>query len=165
MLGTYTNDMHTSDNHNPIYPRNEQKSQRRNDIYLASTKENNKRIKLVPQVDPFIYQPAKINFPFYQICRMHNPSRTAKNNGKKIHEMRKLIYDQDFQLVSKKEALIENDKLQRFIDKAPDNKYTLYETYEITSIDLPSDLELYTANSQILNGTTHMKCYDRDDEY
>lgn len=143
----------------PHLPNTSTKTQKINNIESLVEKEKNMRFRLKGQEDQFMYQPEKKKFTFYQFCRMHNPGRSAKKKGHKVHEMRKLKYDEEFQLISKKEALISKEKLQKFIDNAPDHKYTLYETYEITSVDLPSDLELYTANSNILNGDSFLPAY------
>lgn len=137
---------------------------KRRDIDALAAREHTRRFKLVPQEDEFTYQPEKQNFSFYQFCRMHNPGQSQRIKEKrgvkvKIHEMRKLIYDEEYNLQTEKIALITADKLENFIKAAPDHKYTLYETYEIASIDYPSDLELYTANSQILNGSSHLEGY------
>lgn len=143
----------------PHLPNTSMKTQKINNIESLVERERNMRFKLKGQEEQFIYQPEKKRFTFYQFCRMHNPGRSAKKKDRKVHEMRKLNYDEEFQLLSKKEALITKEKLQKFIDSAPDHKYTLYETYEINSVDLPSDLELYTANSNILNGDSFLPAY------
>jgi len=147
----------------PHLPNTNIKTQRVNNIESLLERERNMRFKLKGQKEDFMYQPESKRFSFYQFCRMHNPSRTDRKNGNKIHEMRKLVYNEEYQLVSKKEALISKDKLQKFIDKAPEHKYTLYETYEIESVDLPSDLELYTANSNILNGDAFLPAFQEND--
>lgn len=122
--------------------------------------ESNRRFKLKNNDEEFVYNPEKHTFSFYQFCRMHNPDRSNGSNKYKIHEMRKLIFDEQYNLIYKKEALIDSVKLQKFISNAPNNKYTLYETYEIGLIDMPSDLELHTANSHILNGSPYMDGFD-----
>lgn len=142
-------------------------TQKRNDIDILAARENRRRFKLVPQDDEFVYQPLKQNFSFYQFCRMHNPDRSKRIKLErgikvKVHEMRKLVYDEEYNLLKESTALITSDKLQNFIKVTQDHKYTLYETYEIESIDYPSDLELYTANSQILNGSTYLEGYSAD---
>lgn len=147
----------------PYLPNTNIKTQKVNNIDSLVDRERNMRFTLKGQEEQFMYQPVKKQFTFYQFCRMHNPGRTERNNGRKVHEMRKLVYDEEYQLISKKKALISKEKLQKFIDNAPDHKYTLYETYEIESIDLPSDLELYTANSNILNGDTFLPAYQEND--
>lgn len=146
----------------PMLPNTNVKTQKINNIDSLVERERNRRFKLKGQDEDFKYQPEKSNFTFYQFCRMHNPERTARNRGKKIHEMRKLVYDEEYHVVSRKEALISRSKLQKFIDNAPDHKYTLYETYEIESIDLPSDLEILTANSNILNGDGFLPAYQEN---
>jgi hypothetical protein len=139
-------------------PRVKSSNQRVNNIDNLLEREKVRRFKLMPQEEEFVYQPEKKKFTFYQFCRMHNPDRTKANGKKiKIHEMRKLVLDEEYQIISKKEALISAPKLEKFIKKSPDHKYTLYEIYEIASVDMPSDLELFTANSQILGGSSHVK--------
>lgn len=150
----------------PHLPRTNIKTQKVNNIDDLLEREKVRRFQLSPQEEEFVYQPEKRIFTFYQFCRMHNPDRTEKNGGNvKIHEMRKLIFDEEYQIISKKEALISARKLEKFINKAPDHKYTLYETYEISSVDLPSDLELYTANSNILNGDSFLPAYQEGEGF
>jgi hypothetical protein len=138
------------------------KSQRINNLDALLERERSTRFVLKSQDDNFIYQPEKRRFSFYQFCRMHNPGRTARNNGKKVHEMRKLIYDEEHNILEKKEALISAKKLDKFINKIPSHKFTLYETYEISLVDIPSDLEVFTAGSAILNGDSHTTGNDVD---
>jgi hypothetical protein len=147
----------------PHLPNVNVKTQGKNNVDDLMERERAIRFQLKEQDEKFVYSPEKKRFTFYQFCRMHNPGRTARNNGKKVHEMRKLVYDEEFQLVSKKEALISKAKLEKFINKAPDHKYTLYESYEIESVDLPSDLELYTANSNILNGDSFLPAFQENE--
>lgn len=148
-------------------PRNITNNQKLNNIEELLEREKVRRFKLVPQEEEFVYQPEKKKFTFYQFCRMHNPDRTSSyaesNKGKmNIHEMRKLILDEEYQVISKKEALISASKLEKFIKNSPDHKYTLYETYEISDVDMPSDLELFTANSHILSGSSHVEGMQED---
>jgi len=146
----------------PRLPNTNIKTQKNNNIDSLVERERNMRFKLKDQDEMFSYQPEKKEFTFYQFCRMHNPGRTAKNKGRKVHEMRKLVYNEEYDIIARKEALISKSKLQKFIDSAPEHKYTLYETYEIESVDLPSDLEIYTANSNILNGDGFLPAFQEN---
>lgn len=146
----------------PHFPRPNGNTQRSNDLESRINREKNIRFRLKEQKDKFTYQPEKILFPFYQICRMHHPERTELT-GKKVHEMRKIIYDEDFNPVSVKQAIISANRLQKFIDTAPENKYTLYETYEVIDIPPPTDLEIHTASSKILNGDSFLPAYQEGD--
>lgn len=122
------------------------------------------KFKLGCHEEKSIYQPEKKNFSFYQFCRMHNPDRTIyhKNNKIKVHEMRKVVYDENYDIIRRKEALIKATDLKKFIDNLPENKYTIYETYEISLVDTPSDREMYTANSGILNGDSFYPAYSEN---
>ena len=144
------------------------KTQRINNIDALIEREKTQRFQLKTQDDDFIYQPEKKRFSFYQFCRLANPGKTQEAKRKykhfsdDIHEFRKLVFNEEYEIVSQKEALISYSKLKKFIDKTPDHKYALYETYEIKFIDRPSDLEIYTANSDILNGNSFLPAYQEN---
>lgn len=76
--------------------------------------------------------------------------------------MRKIVYDEEHTIVKSTEALISAPKLKKFIKSTPAHKFTLYETFDIKLIDTPSDLEVYTACSAILNGDSFLAGYDND---
>lgn len=101
------------------------------------------RFKLKTYEEKFVYKPEETRFTFYQICTY--PS----NDGK--YQIRKLFYDQDFKLLNKRESKLKKKKLDKFLKGADEHKYELISTYEIKSVPLPSEAELMTVNSKLLN--------------
>jgi len=136
------------------------RSQRVNNLDALFDREKVTRFTLAAQEEKFVYRPEKKLVSFYQFCRMHNPKRSTSTQ--KIHEMRKIVYDEEHTIVKSTEALISAPKLKKFIKSTPAHKFTLYETFDIKLIDTPSDLEVYTACSAILNGDSFLAGYDND---
>lgn len=81
-------------------------------------------------------------FSFYQICQFS----IAEKYG-----VRKLIYDEFGNLIEYKENNIKKHILDNFIKKSPDYKYVIYSVYQLKDISYPTDNEILTARSQILN--------------
>lgn len=81
-------------------------------------------------------------FSFYQICHF-------AIDGK--HGVRKLIYDTEGKLISYKENIVKREILDNFIKKSPEYKYVIYSVYQLKDIQPPSDNDILTARSQILN--------------
>jgi len=138
------------------------RSQRINNLDALFDREKVTRFALAAQEEKFVYRPEKKLVSFYQFCRMHNPKRSTSVSTQKIHEMRKIVYNEEHQIVKSTEALISAPKLKKFIKSTPAHKFTLYETFDIKLIDMPSDLEVYTACSAILNGDSFLAGYDND---
>lgn len=105
--------------------------------------EDYNRLKLKLHEEQFVYKPDETTFTFYQICSY--PSKDKK------HQIRKLFYDQDFKLLDKRESKIKKNKLDKFLKGADEHKYELIPTYEIDIVPLPSEAELMTVNSKLLN--------------
>jgi hypothetical protein len=114
-----------------------------------NTKKIGKKVKyrIKTNDDDYEYNPEKRKFNFYQICRFEIDDK---------HLIRKLVYDQNLNLLRNKKAKIKKEKLKTFIKNTNDNKYILYPTYNFDGIDLPSDTDVLLASSQILNN--HISC-------
>jgi hypothetical protein len=105
--------------------------------------EDYSRFKLKTQDELFAYKPEEVSFKFYQIC-MHSIDG-------KYHELRKLTYNQDLEVLYRGESKLKKSKIDKFVKNAPDHKYEIVSTYEISTVPLPSTAELLVVNSQILN--------------
>ena len=104
--------------------------------------DNKMRFRLESQDENFIYKPEERLFSFYQICQF--------SLDKKYH-VRKLIYNEQFDLVKEKETHLKKDKLDKFLKKCHECKYTLYPAYNLDVVGYPQPNEILTSQSQILN--------------
>lgn len=100
------------------------------------------RFRLKTNENEFDYKPEKKKFNFYQICQFDMDDK---------HLIRKLVYDQNLNLIRKKEVKIKKEKLKKFIKETNDNRYILYPTYNFDGITLPVESDILLASSQILN--------------
>lgn len=116
----------------------------RNNNRFEKSLENDKRMefRLKEQEEEFVYQPESRQFSFYQICMY--------SVDKKYH-VRKIIYDEYGDMVKSKEDKLKKSKLDKFLKKCPEYKYTIYPAYNLDIVGLPQPNEILTAKSQILN--------------
>lgn len=121
---------------------NNMKNTRRN--RYEDNKATNKqfRFRLKEQEEDFIYKPNERQFTFYQICQF-------KINNRYL--VRKITYNEYGEIIKYKTAKLKRDKLDKFIKKCPEYKYTIYATYDLENIGFPNDLEIHTTQSRILN--------------
>ena len=103
---------------------------------------NTQKFRLEVQEEDFIYKPDERQFSFYQICQF---------SVDKKHKVRKLIYNENSDMIKHSEKFLKKDLLNRFIKKCPDYKYTLYPAYDLDIVGFPDANEILTAKSQILN--------------
>ena len=108
-----------------------------------SIKTDNKiRFRLESKDDNFVYKPEERLFSFYQICQFPI--------DKKYH-VRKLIYNEQYDLVKEKETHLKKEKLEKFLKKCYKCKYTIYPAYNLDVVGYPQSDEILTSQSQILN--------------
>lgn len=81
-------------------------------------------------------------FSFYQICGF-------SYEGK--HEVRKLVYDEQGNLLYHNTSRLSKEILDNFIKKSPVFKYTIYPTYNLDIVGFPDNGEILMAISNILN--------------
>jgi hypothetical protein len=108
-------------------------------------KETKKRFKLKGQYEEeFTYQPVKRQFIFYQIC-------SFELNGK--HQVRKVVFNENSEIIPSltKESKVKKEKINKFLETCPEYKRAIYPTYNLDTVGYPSDLEILTAQSLILN--------------
>ena len=110
-----------------------------NTILDTNVKFNFKRNK-----DPeMCYKPKTIEFSFYQICSLPNPV-THKC------QVRKLVYNEMYDLIQKKEKEYSQKRINKFIEEIPRHKYATYPTYMISTVALPRPDLIINANSDLL---------------
>lgn len=95
--------------------------------------------------DPeMVYNPPEKVFSFYQICLFPIPNTDQVS-------VRKLKYNQDFDLVSKREKTYNKKKIDKFVKSIPINRYKLYSTYDLSILDYPGPELILNANSDLLS--------------
>lgn len=101
------------------------------------------KFRLKEQEDKFDYRPMKREYSFYQICTF--------SKDDKRHVVRKLYYDEYGNMLRYNEEMIKKTILQKFLRRCPENKYTIYPTYDLDGVGMPQSNEIELAMSQILN--------------
>jgi hypothetical protein len=81
-------------------------------------------------------------FSFYQICQFPMD---------KQYSVRKLIYNEEAELLRYSEKKLDKNILDRFLKNSPVHKYVIYPAYELSSIEFPNAGDVLMARSQILN--------------
>ena len=113
-----------------------------NNIEECLDREDKLRFRLQSQEEEFIYKPDERQFSFYQICQFP---------VNKKYKVRKLIYNENGDMMTHREKAMKKDILDRFLKKCPDYKYTIYPTYDLDVVGFPDPNEILTAKSHILN--------------
>jgi hypothetical protein len=113
-----------------------------NNIEDCLDREDKLRFRLQSQEEEFIYKPDERQFSFYQICQFHVDKK---------YKVRKLIYNENGDMMTHREKAMKKDILDRFLKKCPDYKYTIYPTYDLDVVGFPDPNEILTAKSHILN--------------
>lgn len=114
-----------------------------NNIEDIMQKEEKRRFNLKVQEEEFIFKPEERQFTFYQICGYPIDKK---------YEVRKVIYDENGEMLTHRSKKLKKDILDKFLKKAPEYKYTVYPTYHLSDIGFPEDGEILMAKSSILNG-------------
>ena len=100
--------------------------------------------KFKKQDPELCYKPEKIEFSFYQIC-------SFKNNNTKKYSVRKIVFDENNEIIKMYENEYSEKLLNKFIKKSPKHKYKIYATSDLNMIDLPTNDQILNSNSEILN--------------
>jgi hypothetical protein len=98
----------------------------------------------VSSYDDMVYKPDAITFNYYQICFYPDP-KTG------LISVRKLTFDQYFQVIDVKEKAHNQKKVKKFIMTIPKSKYCVYPTFNINMISYPQPDQIMSANSSLLN--------------
>ena len=89
------------------------------------------------------YNPPPSESTYYQICQFPNPA-----TGK--YGVRRLKINELYEIIENKEKEYIKKKVNKFIERIPDNKYFTYPSYNITMVGLPRPDQLIGANSELL---------------
>ena len=94
--------------------------------------------------DPdLLYRPKPVEYTLYQICQF--PNQTNNKYG-----VRRLMINEFHEIINSKEKYYRKKKIDKFIQKTPENKYVIYPTHNITMVALPSPDKIMNANSDLL---------------
>lgn len=113
-----------------------------NDIIDVLDREDKLRFRLQSQEEEFIYKPDSRQFSFYQICQFPVDKK---------YKVRKVIYNENGEMLTHREKAMKKDILDKFLKKCPDFKYTIYPAYDLDVVGFPDPNEILTAKSNILN--------------
>jgi hypothetical protein len=105
-----------------------------------------KNIKFVGEApENLIYNPNKFTDSFYQICQFKNPSSN-------LYQTRKIIFNQNYDIIKIFEKEYNAKTLQKFIKlNEKYNKHKMYPTNNIKYVDLPNGCDFLVANSNLTN--------------
>jgi hypothetical protein len=87
------------------------------------------------------YNPPKVEYSYYQIC-------SYPENG--FFNVRKIIYNELYEPIDIYEKAYPKKKIEKFIQRTPDNKYQMYPTMTLKMLSLPNPNQVITANSNLL---------------
>ena len=91
-----------------------------------------------------VYNPDAVTFNYYQICFYPNP-----NTGE--ISVRRLTFNQYFQVVDVKQKTYNQKKVKKFIQSIPKSRYCIYPTYNIDMVGYPNPDQIINCNSKLLN--------------
>lgn len=105
-----------------------------------------KKIKFVGnEIDDLTFKPEKSRNTFYQICQFKNPYT-------ELYGTRKVIFNENYDIIQKFEKEYSIHKLRKFMKKNSEaNKYRVYPVNDINYIDIPNNSDLMMANSDLIN--------------
>lgn len=115
---------------------------RNSNIDDVLNQEDKLRFRLQTQEEDFIYKPDERQFSFYQICQFPVDKR---------YKVRKIIYNENGDMMTYREKAMKKDILDKFLKKCPDFKFTIYPAYALDVVGFPEANEILTAKSNILN--------------
>jgi isocitrate dehydrogenase len=94
--------------------------------------------------DPdMVYKPKPIEYTYYQICQFPKPNTND-------YAIRRLKINENYEFISIKEKDYNKKKIQKFIEKTPENKFSTYPTFNIKSVGFPNPDQIICANSELL---------------
>jgi len=102
------------------------------------------RFKFINKSNQFTYCPQKELLSFYQICQFKNPY-----SGR--YETRKVIFNQNGEIVKTFEKEYSEDRIKKFTKMHRENKFCMYPVYDIKLVALPDPGNILEAKSELLN--------------
>ena len=88
------------------------------------------------------YNPDPVEFSYYQICGYPKDG---------FYNVRKIIYNERLEPQDIYDKLYPKKKIEKFLDRTPDNKYKMYPTVSLKMISLPDPNQIISANSNLLS--------------
>lgn len=107
----------------------------------------NKKIKFAKQDDELLYNPQKFTDSYYQICQFKNPFT-------KLYETRKIIFNQNGDILQMFERSYKLDDLEKFMKSHKTNKYKMFPTKEMSEVALPAVHDMLETRSELLNNNS-----------
>ena len=89
------------------------------------------------------YKPPPAEFTYYQICQF--PNQVTGKYG-----VRRIKLNEHYEIIESKEKDYIKKKVEKFIERIPENKYFTYPSYSISMVALPRPDQLIGANSELL---------------
>lgn len=94
--------------------------------------------------DPdMVYKPKPVEYTYYQICQFAIPNTSN-------YSIRRLKINENYEFISIKEKEYNKKKIQKFIEKTPENRFSTYPTFNIKTVGLPNPDQIICANSELL---------------
>jgi len=94
--------------------------------------------------DPdMVYKPKPIEYTYYQICQFPIPNT-------KDYSVRRLKINENFEFVDIKEKQYNKKKIEKFVERTPESKFSTYPTFNIKTVAYPNPDQIICANSELL---------------
>lgn len=90
------------------------------------------------------YKPSQIKNSYYQICQFKNPSTN-------LYETRKVIFNENYEIIKSYERSYEKDYLEKFMKTNKETKYKIYPVSYIKYVSYPNSAELHISHSSLVN--------------
>jgi hypothetical protein len=90
-----------------------------------------------------LYKPKPVLYTYYQICQFPIPNT-------KDYSVRRLKINENFEFVDIKEKQYNKKKIEKFVDRTPENKFSTYPTFNIKTVAYPNPDQIICANSELL---------------
>lgn len=90
-----------------------------------------------------LYKPKPTLYTYYQICQFPIPNT-------KDYSVRRLKINENFEFVDIKEKQYNKKKIEKFVERTPENKFSTYPTFNIKTVAYPNPDQIICANSELL---------------
>ncbi len=111
------------------------------------------------------YSPDKFCDSFYQICQFKKEKESDKESNKNkddTYMTRKVIFDQNFNVVKISEKSYDKKILNNFLKKANPNKYKIYPVNNLLYLELPNRCDFINVRSELSNNKSKPKFYNTE---
>lgn len=118
---------------------------------------NKAQIKFVKAADnPNELAPQTQIHTYYQICQF-------KNKFTKKYECRKIIFNEQNEILKIFEREYDHQEISSFVKHHRENKFKMYPTNDISSVELPSTTDIICCQSELLNNNNNEYGYQQLD--